>query len=134
MATKLSQEYRERAKEVDSAAKTLLEMNVPPDVLSNAFAFEKYQRRLTTITIGKISSIVYSSVADLLDYLDARSYGGLRDEQRRGIVNRNAAIRRAASRALASEDWSHFDSIIEELEAGSIGEGTDENGSGKEIG
>lgn len=112
MTNSLAEQFRQRAESYSEAS----------DVLFRSVEFAGDAVKQATAIIGKVNANTLFAFADMLDYLDAKAYGGLKDERRKSVIDTNAAIRLAAARASASGDWSQFDKLVTEM--GGAGTGT----------
>lgn len=102
--SRLAKQYRDLAAEHNSAARSLYD--------SDTFITDT--RKQTNAVVGFVSSKLYHALADMVEYFEGKEQLDPKIAQRKAILERNEAIRKAAARG----DWDEFD----KLSAGSSNE------------
>lgn len=96
---------RERSQAQEEAAKTLFE--------SSKFDLEPKTQALAIV--AKTTANVLHILADIVDYLRASEDMDEDAKRREAYMERNNAIRNAATLGSASGDWSEFDRLVKEF-------------------
>jgi len=111
-------DFRKRAANQREAATTLLD---GADIATDP-------KKQIAATVGYVASYLYDALADLVEYQAAVEAGGTLTAQRRAVLERNSAMRRAA----AQGNWDEFDRLagIDDAHAGTGGSGSDGTGAG----
>lgn len=106
--TIFTDQWRADAKTLRDAADKLLSEE-------NAESLAKDIRLQMTAVIGKIGAMVLEAKSDILDYLVKAGAVDAEMQKRQSIMEKNDAIRRAASKGAISGDWSEFDKLSKQL-------------------
>jgi hypothetical protein len=93
---------RARSKELSEAA----------DLLINAADFGVSAEKRVTAVVGKVNAQTFSIAADVVEYLEAKTYHGITDVNRQRIFDQYHALRLAAAKGIDSGDWTDFEQLI----------------------
>jgi len=97
----MAEKFRERSKEMREAAASLL----------TSPSFTEDSKKLIAAIVGQIDADLYDALADMLDYQASKSSSDPKVAARQALIAKNDAIRKAASKAASTGDWSDFDRL-----------------------
>lgn len=110
---------RERCEKQEEAAKTLFESK----------RFDQEPKTQALAIVAKVTANLLYVLADTVDYLRASESMDEDAKRREAYMERNNAIRNAATLGAASGDWSNFDRLVREFGAVASAEGSPARGS-----